>query len=237
MKSDKQYLLVVDDNVDILELLGEYLGSEGFRVSLVENAEKALEIVRSDTPDLAILDVLLEQSDGFALCREIQKIADVPVIFLSGKGEETDRIVGLEVGADDFIAKPFNPRELLARVRAVLRRSNSHNDRVANSQKRKFGRWQLDYTKQELVSESGARVSLSTGEARLLKVFLEHPNIVLSRDELLQKTQQRRTSMFDRSIDNYVSRIRKKIEENPSDPRLLKTYWGGGYALNVDTSR
>ncbi len=240
MKSEKQYLLVVDDHKDVLEMLGDYLESEGFRVRLAQNAEQALEIVRADKPDLAVLDVLLERGDGFTLCRDIQKIANVPVIFLSGKGEDTERIVGLEIGADDYIAKPFNPRELLARIRAVLRRSAaataSDSEQVAE-QSTRFGRWQLDHAKQVLISESGDQVSLSTGEARLLKVFLEHPNMVLSRDELLEKTQQRRASMFDRSIDNYVSRIRKKIEDDPSEPQLLKTYWGGGYALNVDESK
>lgn len=239
MKPDKQCILVVDDNQDVLETLGDYLESEGFRVSMARDAEQALQVFNEDAPDLAILDVLLGNSDGFTLCREIQRISDVPVIFLSGKGEDTERIVGLEIGADDYIAKPFNPRELLARIRAVLRRSAASSaleKNTSDSLDARFGPWQLDVAGQKLISESGATVPLSTGEARLLKVFLENPNTVLSRDELLEKTQRRNASMFDRSIDNYVSRIRKKIEEDPSEPRILKTYWGGGYALYVDTS-
>lgn len=240
MKSDKRHLLVVDDDIDILDLVVTYLESEGFRVSSSENAEKALEIVRNDKPDLAILDIILGNSDGFTLYRDIQKIVDVAVIFLSGKGEEIERIIGLELGADDFITKPFNPRELLARIRAVLRRSDTASaasDSEFVQRSNKIGPWTLDYSNQELISENGNQVRLSTGEARLLQVFLEHPNVVLNRDDLLKKTQQRRASMFDRSIDNYVSRIRKKIEKDPRNPRFLKTYWGGGYALNIDPNQ
>ncbi len=232
-----KHILVVDDELDIREPIGAYLEIEGFQISLASNASEALEVVNADTPDLAVLDIMLGQDDGLMLCRDIQKNTSLPVIFLSGRAEETERIIGLEVGADDYIVKPFNPRELLARIKAVLRRYDSPAKPDKNKTPGKppgFGRWQLDYFNQELVSEDGETLSISTGEARLLKVFVEHPNEVLSRDQLLELSVGRKAHPFDRSIDNYVSRIRKKIEEDPANPRLLKTYRSGGYALNCN---
>lgn len=234
MKSKQQHLLIVDDEEDVREPIQAYLEGEGYRVSSVGDADQAIEIVKSDTPDLIVLDIVLGESDGFDLCRDIQKIADVAIIFLSGRSEETERIIGLEMGADDYLVKPFSPRELLARIRAVMRRYRKSVEVLTDvSKPLKIGPWTLKFFDQELVGDDGERVGLSTGEARLLRVFIEHPNQVMTREELLNKTQQRSATMFDRSIDNYISRIRKKIEKNPSKPRYLKTYWGGGYALNI----
>ena len=230
-------ILIVDDEDDIREPIGTYLESQGFDISQASNAQDALTIINEKVCDMAILDVMLGEDDGFSLCRDIRRISDVPVIFLSGRSEDTERIIGLELGADDYVVKPFNPRELLARIRSVLRRTKP----VASPEQQKpasqptFGGWTLDVVNQELVSDEGAKQSLSTGEARLLQVFLAHPNTVLTRDKLLELSQGRQANAFDRSIDNYVSRIRKKIEEDPGNPRLLKTYWGGGYALTCDT--
>lgn len=232
-----KHILVVDDELDIREPIGAYLEIEGFKVSLASNAAEAMDVVNASPPDLAVLDIMLGQDDGLMLCRDIQKNTSLPVIFLSGRAEETERIIGLEVGADDYIVKPFNPRELLARIKAVLRRYDSPGkaeSKETSSEPPSFGRWKLDFFNQELVSDKGETLALSTGEARLLKVFVEHPNEVLSRDQLLELSVGRKAHPFDRSIDNYVSRIRKKIEEDPANPRLLKTYRSGGYALNCN---
>lgn len=233
----KPHILVVDDELDIREPVGVYLEAQGFDVSLAADSDSALSLIRKSRPDLAILDIMLGQDDGFTLCREMQKNADIPVIFLSGKSEETERIIGLELGADDYIIKPFNPRELLARIRAVLRRYQAASDtrKIVQADQPSFGRWQLDMQNQELIGTGDERVALSTGEVRLLQVFLDHPSRVLSRDQLIDLIHGRQANPFDRSIDNYVSRIRKKIEDDPSKPKLLKTYWGGGYALNCNT--
>lgn len=233
---DLKHILVVDDEEDIREPIGMYLESEGYRVTLASNAADAMACVEEGDCDMAVLDVMLGEDDGFTLCRDIRRVSEIPVIFLSGRSEDTERIIGLELGADDYVVKPFNPRELLARIRSVLRRSKSlvETKEAQPASQPTFGGWTLDVSNQELVSSEGSTQSLSTGEARLLQVFLNHPNVVLTRDQLLELSQGRQANAFDRSIDNYVSRIRKKIEEDPSKPRLLKTYWGGGYALSCD---
>lgn len=235
MSADK-HILLVDDEEDIREPIGVYLESQGYQVSLACDAITALAIIEKENCDLAVLDVMLGQDDGFELCREIRKTSEIPVIFLSGKSEETERIIGLELGADDYIAKPFNPRELLARIRSVLRRSKTPEQEAGNkvATQPKFGGWTLDVANQEIIAEDGEKRALSTGEARLLQIFINNPNVVLTRDQLLEMSQGRTANAFDRSIDNYVSRIRKKIEKDPSRPKLLKTYWGGGYALSCN---
>ncbi len=235
--SSNKRILIVDDEEAIREPVGYYLESQGFEVSLASNASEALAVVNNGDCDMAVLDVMLGEDDGFSLCREIRKVSDVPVIFLSGRTEETERIIGLELGADDYVIKPFNPRELLARIRSVLRRfkaEESVQPPQAAAQPT-FGGWTLDVPNQEVIAKDGTRQALSTGEARLLQVFINHPNVVLTRDQLLEMTQGRQANAFDRSIDNYVSRIRKKIEANPGEPKLLKTHWGGGYALSCDS--
>ncbi|WP_262689449.1 response regulator [Kordiimonas aestuarii] len=227
----RTHILLVDDEENILEPLDHYLKSQGLETSLARDAKSALELIKKLPIDLAVLDIMLGQSDGLELCRDIQHVKPMPVIFLSGRAEDTERIIGLELGADDYLAKPFNPRELLARIRAVLRRYASPAT-ASHDEKLKIGPWQLDVSNQELMQKDGSRLELSTGETRLLYVFLSHPDMVLSRDELLKMTQGRQTNPFDRSIDNYVSRLRKKIESDPSNPIHIKTYWGGGYAFN-----
>jgi two-component system OmpR family response regulator len=177
---------------------------------------------------------MMPGEDGLSVCRELRKSSQVPVIFLTAMAEDTDRIIGLELGADDYLVKPFNPRELLARIRAVLRRGAlAAMAQAAPSAPGmvRFDQWQLDMGRQELQGQDGVGVPLSTAEFRLLKVFIEHPMIVLSREKLLDLTIGRDADPFDRSIDNQVSRLRKKIEFDPKNPSIIKTHWGGGYSL------
>ncbi len=237
--SDKPHILIVDDEEGIREPVGTYLEMNGFSIALAANAEEAMAAAHNRRPDLAILDIMIGEDDGILLCRDLQKLAEIPVVFLSGKSEETERIIGLEVGADDYIIKPFNPRELLARVKAVLRRTvkttqNRASNRMTAQPLYAFGSWTLNTAQHEIKHENGDLVELSSGETKLLYVFVNHPHTVLSRDQLMDMTQGRQADVFDRSIDNSIARLRKKIEENPRAPKLLKTYWGGGYALNCD---
>lgn len=236
MLNDRR-VLIVDDEKAIREPVGAYLEIHGYQVHLASNAAEAMAYMESEECGIAILDIILGDDDGFSLCRDIRKISDIPVIFLSACSEETDRIIGLELGADDYIVKPFNPRELLARIRSVTRRTKSGEQAPKQSQpaiQPTFGGWILDVANQEILSDNGSKRSLSTGEARLLQVFVNHPNTVLTRDRLIELSQGRQPYTFDRSIDNYVNRIRKKIEIDPSEPRLLKTHWGVGYILSCD---
>jgi two-component system OmpR family response regulator len=176
---------------------------------------------------------MLPGEDGLTLCRELRTRSNVPVVMLTAMGEETDRIVGLEMGADDYVPKPFSPRELLARVRAVLRRAQSlpENGRPAPEPVVRFESWTFNTARRELEAADGTVVALSTGEFNLLHVFVRHPGRVLTRDQLLDLTQGREAAPFDRSIDTQVSRLRRKIEEDPKDPKLIKTVWGGGYVF------
>jgi len=225
------HILVVDDHPDIREPLAKYLKQHGLRVSDADGAAAAREILRTDAIDLVVLDIMMPGEDGLSLCRHLRETTSIPVILLTALAEETDRIVGLEMGADDYLTKPFNPRELLARIKAVLRRVRSlppqrQAERAAIIG---FDRWQFDTGRRELIDDKGVAVALSSGEFDLLEVFLRHPRIVLSRDQLLDHTRGREAAVFDRSIDNQVSRLRKKLEIDPKNPVIIKTVWGGGY--------
>ncbi len=237
---NQKHVLLVDDDSDFLESISGYLESEGLVTSLATDADGAIACVRRGNCDLAILDVMLGLDNGFALCRDISKISDIPIIFLSGRIEDTEKILGLELGADDYVTKPVNPRELLARIRSVLRRRDPkpvmQTDELLRAANVVFGGWTLDAINQEIVREDGTKLDLSTGEARLLQVFVNHPNEVLSRDQLSAITKGRQIDPLDRRIDNYISRIRKKIEIDPQKPQLLKTHWGAGYVLCCDIS-
>ncbi|MDE0417559.1 MAG: winged helix-turn-helix domain-containing protein, partial [bacterium] len=181
--------------------------------------------------DLVVLDIMMPGEDGLALCRHLRETTRIPVILLTAMGEETDRIVGLEVGADDYVAKPFNPRELLARIRAVIRRARSlpPDHAPLPSGRYLFDRWSLDTARRELVDDKSVVTPLSAGEFRLLMALLERPGMVLSRDQLLDLTRGRSAAPFDRAVDNQVSRLRRKIERDPKNPALIATVWGGGY--------
>jgi two-component system, OmpR family, response regulator len=227
------HVAVVDDHKDIRELVGRYLAQNGYRVSAAESAAAFRRVHERSALDLVVLDIMMPGEDGLSLCRHLRATTDVPIILLTAVAEETDRIIGLEMGADDYVTKPFNPRELLARVRAVLRRANSlpprQGRRPANVVR--FDRWTLEVGRRELVGADGVAVPLSTAEFRLLRVFLDHTGLVLTREQLLDLTVGKAADVFDRSIDNQVSRLRKKIEADPRNPVLIRTHWGGGYSF------
>lgn len=227
------HILVVDDEDDIREPLAKYLSKNGMRVSSANGGSALREMLKSTAPNLIVLDIMMPGEDGLSLCRYLRETTDIPVILLTAMAEETDRIVGLEVGADDYLTKPFNPRELLARIKAVLRRTNAIPTVIAPipSSNLAFANWVLDTQRRELLDSSGVSVSLSTAEYRLLTVLLQRPNMVLSRDQLLDLTAGRDAVLFDRSIDNQISRLRKKIEADAKKPKIIQTVWGGGYTL------
>lgn len=231
--SEQPHILVVDDNREIRDTLSRYLRDHGFRVSSAADASSARQQVRDAAMDLVVLDIMMPGEDGLSLCRYLQETTAIPVILLTAVADEMDRVIGLEMGADDYVTKPFSPRELLARVRAVLRRAaalpaqrNAIDDNAV-----RFDRWVFRIAQQELIDDDNVSVALSTGEFRLLLAFVRHANRVLSRDQLLDLTQGREAEVFDRSVDNQVSRLRRKIERDPSQPRLIMTVWGGGYRL------
>ena len=231
-------ILVVDDEREIRELVASYLEKNALKVDVAATSSDAFDILQRNTINLAILDIMLGKEDGFELCRDIKKQYNIPIIFLSGKSDETERVIGLELGADDYVVKPFSQRELLARVRAVLRRFKTATEEAEAKQKQsmpitdmRFGPWKLDVVNQLLTHQNGKQISLSTGESRLLKALIDHSGEVLSRNELIELAHGRKAGLFDRSIDNYISRLRKKIEKDPSNPQYLKTRWGGGYSL------
>jgi two-component system OmpR family response regulator len=233
MEPAEPQILVVDDARDIREPLGQYLRRQGFRTRLAANAGEARRALEDSSIALVVLDVMMPGEDGLSLCRWLVARGGPPVILLTAMADETDRIVGLELGADDYLVKPFNPRELLARIRAVLRRAPPPEPRIATG-RRRFGRWTHDPAAQVLIRDDGHQVSLTSGENRLLGVLLDHPRKVLGRDRLLDLTAGRDAKAYDRAIDNAVSRLRRKIEEDPRRPRLIVTEWGGGYALAAD---
>jgi two-component system, OmpR family, response regulator len=229
------HILVVDDHRDIREPLAAYLRKHGMRVSQAADAAVARACLAKNAIDLIVLDIMMPGEDGLSLCRHVREAHDIPVILLTAMADETDRIVGLEIGADDYVTKPFNPRELLARVKNVLRRANSlPRKREAAARRYAFDRWMLDTGRRELTGQDDVAVVLSTAEFRLLVALLERPRLVLTRDQLLDLTSGRGSQPFDRSIDNQISRLRRKIERDPADPQLIKTIWGDGYQLAAD---
>lgn len=233
-------ILVVDDEPCIREMLAEYLGKYGFRVWQAESALKAREVLGQESIDLAVLDITMPGEDGLSLARHIRENRTTAVIMLTAADSVTDRVVGLEIGADDYLAKPCDPRELLARIKSVLRRtitSAAEPDRPAAprpAQLVRFGCCQLDLENHRLLGESGRELPITNGEFDLLKVFATHPNRVLSRDQILDMTQRRSWDPYDRSVDICVTRVRKKIEPNPEHPRFIKTVRGAGYRFVPD---
>jgi len=226
------HILIVDDHRDIRDLLGRFLVKHGFRTTVADSAATARKALGAAEIDLIVLDIMMPGEDGLSLTRYLREGTEIPVILLTAMGEETDRIVGLEVGADDYVAKPFNPRELLARIKAVLRRTQALPSPQARAKGRlAFDRWTLDLSRRELIDDKGVSVPLSSGEFRLLATLIERPGMVLTRDQLLDLTRGRAAQPFDRSIDNQISRLRKKIERDPRAPELIKTAWGDGYSF------
>lgn len=234
MCASPQRLLVVDDELKLRELVKAYLSREGYKVDAVEDGAAMDKYLAKNEVDLVILDLMLPGEDGLSIGRRLQAEKDLPFIILSARGEELDKIVGLEMGADDYLSKPFNPRELLARVRSVLRRytSTRHANTDDSNHEMCFGPFRLDKDTHQLTRD-GEDIPITTSEFTLLRTFLENPNQVLSRDALLQKTKGYEHSPFDRSIDVCVGRLRKKIEINPSEPVYLRTIWGAGYLFTT----
>ncbi|KEA65009.1 DNA-binding response regulator [Marinobacterium lacunae] len=230
------HILVVDDHQEIRDLVANYLEQFDFRVTTARDGQEMKKILAVSAIDLIVLDLMMPGEDGLSLCRQLRESSQIPIIMVTAMAEQTDRVVGLEMGADDYLTKPFFPRELLARIKAVLRRAEAlpRQRETLEAEKLSFDRWVLDVSRRELIDSEGVAVPLSTAEYKLLSTFLAHPHRVLSRDQLLDLTRGRQAEVFDRSIDNQVSRLRRKIERDSANPGLIKTVWGGGYMLTVD---
>ena len=229
-------ILVVEDDKNISDLIHMYLVKEGFDVRIAGDGGKALEEFQKKEPDLILLDIMLPVMDGWAVCAKIRETSKVPIIMLTAKSEVFDRIQGLEMGADDYISKPFNPRELLARIHAVLRRRPKMDQPGAPDKENlvvQFGAFELDLGRREL-RRNGELVPLTTGEFAVMKAFARHPKVPLSRDKLMEMARGREYEAFDRSLDVQVSRLRKLIEPDPAKPRYLQTVWGLGYVFIPD---
>ncbi len=229
-------LLLVDDERSLREPLAEYLIRQGFAVQEAESAAAARLRLASETPDLVLLDIMMPGEDGLSLCRHLAE-RKLPVILLTARGEPMDRIVGLEIGADDYVAKPFEPRELVARIRSVLRRADRVPPPDGADQLYQFEGWTLDPLKQRLTDPEGSVVPISTAEFRLLNAFCDHPRQVLDRDRLLDMVQGREAHLFDRAVDNQISRLRRKIEADSRNPHFIQTVRGGGYRFACDVTR
>ncbi|HKX23570.1 MAG TPA: response regulator [Rhizorhapis sp.] len=236
--NDRPHLLLVDDERSIREPLAQYLSRNGFRVTAAADAAEARTRLGGNAIDLVVLDIMMPGEDGLSLCRHIRENGDLPVILLTAKSDETDRIIGLEMGADDYVLKPFSPRELVARIKAIFRRVAAGGIRQhSDGSNYSFEGWVLKTGERTLVDQEGVAVPLSTAEYNLMLAFATRPNQVLSRDQLLDITQGREANIFDRAIDNQISRLRRKIEHDPKNPGLIKTVWGGGYTLAADVRK
>ena len=236
----QDHILIVDDDAEIRALLGDYLRKQGYRATAVADGRGLRSAIDKSLPDAIVLDLMLPGEDGLTLCRDLRARSDVPIIMLTARGDETDRIVGLELGADDYLAKPFNPRELLARIKSVLRRARSlpENLKLRASGIYRFAGWTLDVATRNLTAPDGVVVPLSGTEFRLLRIFLEHPNGVLTREQLIDLMLERDAGPFDRAIDVQVSRLRQRLRDDAREPAMIKTVRGQGYVLaaRVETS-
>jgi len=232
-------LLIVDDDQELRELLTDLLQKYGYQTQSACNGAQMFEKLATHSIDLIILDIRLPGEDGFRLCQKLRLSSAIPIIMLTANGDETDRIVGLEMGADDYVPKPFNPRELVARIKAVLRRFQEGTLAVKAKERSpfsaailKFAGWRLELSGRRLISPDNIEITLSAGEYTLLLTFLERPRRVLSRDQLLELIHKRESNPYDRSIDIQVSRLRQKIEQDPKDPQFIRTVRGGGYVFH-----
>lgn len=228
-------VLVVDDHADIREPLAAYLGRQGLAVSIAADAQQARHLLRHLPFDIVVLDIMLPDEDGLSLCRHVMRTLDTPVILLTAMAAPPDRVAGLETGADDYVVKPFDPAELVARIRTVLRRHRRGAPAARVAPVRfSFDGWIFDAARRELVDPAGQPVLLSEAEHQLLAVLVARPNVVLSRDQLLDLTQRDGQQVFDRSIDTQISRLRRKLEADPRRPEMVKTAWGNGYLFVAD---
>ncbi|MDJ0642474.1 MAG: response regulator transcription factor [Erythrobacter sp.] len=232
-------ILLVDDEPTLREPLAEYLSGQGFAVIEAESAAAARSILNDAAPDLVLLDIMMPGEDGLSFCRHLVETRQIPVIFLTARGESTDRIVGLELGADDYVVKPFEPRELVARIRTVLRRvaRGPSPEAQAEDWHYTFEGWTLDPLKRKLTDPEDVKVPISTAEFRLLRAFLDNPRKVLDRDWLLDTVQGRTAHLFDRAVDNQVSRLRRKVEADSRNPQFIQTVRGGGYRFSAQVKR
>lgn len=236
---NSSHILIVDDHREIRDLVSRLLRKDGYRVSAVADGNQMRRKLRDGNFDLIILDLMLPVEDGLALCRDLRAgKLEIPIIMLTAKGDEIDRVVGLEMGADDYVSKPFSGRELLARIKAVLRRARTQPPRLRQAPRSiyRFGKWTLSTAKRELESDTDLVVPLSSGEYNLLLAFVTHPQRVLTRDQLLDLTKGRSAAPLDRGIDLQVSRLRKKVEDDPKEPELIKTAWGDGYIFTAQVA-
>jgi len=237
MTPHTDHILVVDDDADIRQLLGDYLRRNGLRVTQAADGRDMRAVLETSDVDLIVLDVMMPGEDGLSLCRNLRagKHRAIPVVMLTARDEETDRIVGLEMGADDYVVKPFSSRELLARITAVLRRARMLPPNLQVSEAARlirFGQWRLDTSARHLLDEAGTAYPLSGGEFRLLRVFIDHPQRVLSRDQLLNLTRGRDAELFDRSIDLLVSRLRQRLGDDAREQTFIKTVRSEGYVFS-----
>ncbi len=229
-------ILIVDDDPEIRRLLVDYLARNGFEAIAARDGREMWQALERHVIDLIVLDLMLPDTDGLTLCRDLRAkagVADIPVLMLTARGEETDRIVGIEMGADDYLVKPFNPRELLARIKTILRRTRAlpPNLRPESARCICFSGWCLDTATRLLTAPDGVAVPLSGGEYRLLRILLDHPNRVLNRDQLVEMIQGREAGPYDRAIDVQVSRLRQRLRDDSREPALIKTVRGEGYVL------
>jgi two-component system OmpR family response regulator len=230
--SDNGHILIVDDQQEICDVVQEYLTGEGYRVSTAHEGSGMRRVMGQSSVDLVILDLMLPGEDGLTLARSLRSESAIGIIILTGRGETVDRIIGLEMGADDYLPKPFHLRELLARVKAVLRRAQDRSGDSGPQTSRsriRFSGWNLDLSSRELLSPNGEEVRLTTGEFDLLAAFVNNANQVLTRDRLLDLARNREAGPFDRTIDVQVGRLRRKIEDDPQNPTMIKTVRGTGY--------
>ena len=232
--SEAAHIVVVDDDQDVRETVAEYLRRNGFAVSEADGGKALREVMTSRPIDLALLDINMPGDDGLTLAREIRSSGDAGIIMLTANSDDLDKIVGLEVGADDYVTKPFNPRELLARVKAVLRRARSGGSPATLGREVQMGKCRLNLDERKLFESDGAEVPLTSMEFDLLRTFAENPRRVLSRDQLLDLAHSKEMEPFDRSIDTRVTRIRRKIEPDPGKPDCIRTVRGAGYVYNPD---
>ncbi|HUO45032.1 MAG TPA: two-component system response regulator OmpR [Burkholderiales bacterium] len=237
MNDSKTKIIVVDDDARLRELLNRYLTEQGFSVRAVGDGGEMNRWLARERYDLMVLDLMMPGEDGLSICRRLRGLGEkMPIIMLTAKGDDVDRIVGLEIGADDYLPKPFNPRELVARIQAVLRRAPEPQPPGAptsDQQSIKFGAFSFNLSTRTLEAD-GANIPITTGEFALLKVLVQHPRVPLSRDKLMELARGREFGAFDRSIDVQVSRLRKLIEENPAKPCFIQTVWGFGYVFIPD---
>jgi two-component system OmpR family response regulator len=230
-------ILIVDDDEQIRQLLREYLAGFGMSVTGVTDGVAMEASLAKNSFDLVILDLMLPGEDGLSLCRSLRVKSDIPILMLTARGEAMDRVVGLEVGADDYIVKPFEPRELVARIQSILRRSRTGRGSLTEKKEAEFMGWRLDLILRQLVSPDQIVIPLSNAEFRLLAVLVEHPNRVLTREFLLDEARGRGMELFDRSIDILISRVRQKLNDDPRTPSLIKTVRGEGYLFDTKETR